>query len=203
MWGTYAGTGAGTLAFVAARLLVAPLGAMDPELRALRGRVLSVGSGYGVVERYLVDINPDVTVEGVERDPRRVAVVARTGARAPGLTVRAGDALELESGDFDAALAVDLLHHLPAERQAPALAALARTLRPGGVCLVKEIATTPRWKYAWNRLHDLLAAGRDPIFCRAPDDMARLCREQGFNVRDVRRLGRATPYPHYLLVLSR
>jgi len=203
VWGTYAGTGAGTLAFVAARLLVAPLGAMDPELRALRGRVLSVGCGYGVVERYLVDINPDVTVQGVERDPRRVAVVARTGARAPGLTVRAGDALELEGGDFDAAIAVDLLHHLPPGRQGSALAALERSLRPGGVCLVKDIATTPRWKYAWNRLHDRLAAGRDPIFCRAPDDMARLCREQGFTVRGVRRLGWATPYPHYLLVLSK
>ena len=37
---TYRGTGASSRAFVAARVAVAPLGALDPELRGLRGRVL-------------------------------------------------------------------------------------------------------------------------------------------------------------------
>ena len=55
-----------------ARLVVAPLGPMDEELRALSGRVLSVGSGHTVVERYLAEINPNVEIVAYDLNAERI-----------------------------------------------------------------------------------------------------------------------------------
>ena len=202
-WRSFAGAGPVTRAFVLARLLIAPLTPLERELAA-GGRVLSVGCGYGVVERYLAERNPALRVDGVELDAERVAVAAATGARAPRVSVREEDVTRLAPGAaYDAALAVDVLHHVPAEQHEEVLAALGRSLRPGGVLVVKDIATTPRWGYEFNRMHDRLVAGPDPIFCRSPEQMAALGESAGLVVESARRIGRLSPYPHYLLRLRR
>ena len=134
-WRSYGGGPLGVRAFVGARLLLLPLSQMEPQLRALHGRVLSLGAGYGAVERYVAALNQDVMVEGVELDPERVAVAEATPA--PRVALRAGDVLEVSGdGQYDSALAVDLFHHVPAERHRDVIAAVATALRPGGLFVV-------------------------------------------------------------------
>lgn len=199
-WRSYGGAPLGVRAFVGARLLLLPLCEIDAELRALRGRVLSLGAGYGAVERYLASLNEDVEVDGVELDAERVAVAGAHAA--PRVALRAGDVLEQRgSGDYDSALAVDLFHHIPAARHGDVLAAVAAALRPGGTFVVKDIARTPHWQHEWNRLHDRLVAGPEPIHCREPREMSELALRSGFATARWRRVARFDPYPHYLLEL--
>lgn len=202
-WTSFRGTSPGVRAFLAARLAVLPLGGLDDDLRALRGRVLSLGSGYGVFERYVAELNPHVTIEGVELDRRRVDAAAATAEHAPRVSIRAGDVTRLEDRGYDAALAIDVFHHLAAPDHTAVARALVRALRPGGVCLVKDIGVTPAWKSRWNLLHDRLVAGPGSIECRAPDEMAAVFEPAGFGTRRIERLDRWSPYPHYLLVLER
>lgn len=202
-WRSFRGAPPATRAFLAARLAVLPLRALDAELRALHGHVLSLGSGHGVLERYLAEINPAVMVEGIELDGERVRVASATADAAPRVSIREGDVRELDAGGYDAALAVDVLHHVPAGEHAGVAAALGRALRPGGVCVVKDIGVAPRWKYAWNRLHDRVVAGPEPLHCRTPDEMAAVFEAAGFDVRRVESIDRGSPYPHYLVALVR
>jgi 2-polyprenyl-3-methyl-5-hydroxy-6-metoxy-1,4-benzoquinol methylase len=198
-WRRYRGAGLGVRTFLLGRLAVAPLGAMGPDLLRLHGRVLSVGSGFGIIDQYVAEVNPGVTVEGVDVDARRVAV-ARAAATAR-VTARVGDVTRMPAGGgFDGALAVDVFHHVPAAEHASLVASLHANLAGGGLCLVKEMARTPRRQYLWNRLHDRIVSGPGPIWCREPDDMAGLLRGAGFVVEDVRRLGRLGLYPQYLVV---
>ena len=197
-WASFRGAGPATRAFLLARLVNAPLGPLDADLRALRGRVLSLGAGYGLIERYLTELNPGVAVEGVELDASRVAVAA--ACPSPRVSVRNADVRDLpEAGAFSAVLAVDVLHHIALDDHGPILRALADRLEPGGLCLVKDIAVTPTWKHAWNRAHDRLVTGSGDVSCREPEDMARLLARAGFSVERVRRLSPASPYPHYLV----
>lgn len=200
-WRSYAGAPAGVRAFVGARLLLLPLCQMDAELRALRGRVLSLGAGYGAVERYLAELSPGVTVEGVELDSARVALAAQHPVS--GVSVRAGDVRDSGAAGYDSALAIDLLHHIPADSHGEVLASVARALRPGGVLLVKDIARTPRWQHDWNRLHDRIVAGPEPIHCREPANLAALALESGFASARWRRIARFEPYSHYVAELRR
>jgi 2-polyprenyl-3-methyl-5-hydroxy-6-metoxy-1,4-benzoquinol methylase len=114
--------------------------------------------------------------------------------------VRVADVTRLDEADaYDGAIAIDVLHHVPLETHVEIAQALFRCLRPGGTCLIKEMAPTPRRQYLWNRTHDRIVAGPERINCRTPDDMAAVMAAAGFEIDDVRRLKRLRIYPQYLV----
>lgn len=200
-WRSYRGAPPGVRAFLAARLgLMVPLTELNDELRGLRGRVLSLGSGYGVLERYLAELNPEVEVEGFELDGERVVLARRTAP--PRVAIHEQDVRAIDGRHaYDAGFAVDVLHHVPSDDHHELAAALARALKPGGVLLVKDIARTPHWRHEFNRLHDRLVTGDGTIFTREPEEMAAVFAAAGFGCERCERIGRASPYPHYLLRL--
>jgi cyclopropane fatty-acyl-phospholipid synthase-like methyltransferase len=199
-WWSFDGAGPLTRAFLLARLSIIPLDAMDSELRGFRGRVLSIGSGHGVVERYLAEINPEVEIVGAELEDERVQLAARSAHRYPRLTVQHADARDLAAyGDFDAVMAVDVLHHLAFEEHGGVAKAMAGAIRSGGTCLVKEMDVRPAWKYHWNRTHDRVVA-KEWVNCRPPAEMASLFEEAGLLAERVERVDRPYgPYPQYVL----
>ena len=203
-WRSFAGASPGTQLFLLGRMAVAPLGPLEPDFKHLSGRVLSLGCGYGVVDRYVAEINPAVQIEGIELDRTRVDLAAKTEDRAPRVRVRYGDVTLLEEpSGYDAALAIDVFHHIPFDQHERIAAALHRCLRPGAVCLVKEMGRTPRRQYLWNRLHDRLSTGERVIYCRDPEEIAEIFIGAGFRVDDSRRVPRLRLYPQYLVRLTR
>lgn len=203
-WRSFAPLSPVTQAFLLARMAVAPLGPMDPEIRALRGRVLSLGCGHGAIDRYVTEVNPDVLIEGVDLDEQRIRQANETQHLAPRVSARVADVTTFDPGEgYDAALAIDVLHHVPFETHGHIAAGLHRALKPGGQLLVKDMAPEPRRQYLWNRTHDRIVAGPDPICCRMPDDMAGVLREAGFEIGTVRRLRRLGIYPQYLVEARR
>jgi 2-polyprenyl-3-methyl-5-hydroxy-6-metoxy-1,4-benzoquinol methylase len=198
-WRSYRGIGVGTRAFLAARLLVLPLKPLADEFERLDGRVLGVGSGHGLVARFLAELNPDVTVTGLDVDARRVALAAATHGRSPRVRIRVADVRGLEERDaFDAAAAVDLMHHIPPADHPAIARALAKAVKPGGTLLIKDIALTPRWKHAVNRVHDRIVSGQRTRGCDV-DALAALCERAGFTVERLERIAPLSPYPHFIL----
>jgi SAM-dependent methyltransferase len=200
-WSSYAGAPTVTRAFVLARLVVAPLGPLADEIRPLRGRIASLGSGISVIERYVSEGHREVEFVGIDLDPRRVALIEKTRHRSPRVSVRLGDATELDERDaYDGVLVCDALHHFTPETHKPVAVSIARALKPGGVCIVKDLDVAPSWKHEWNRLHDRIVAGPEPIHCRAPDEMAEIFASAGLVPERVERIEhRLTPYAHYLV----
>jgi 2-polyprenyl-3-methyl-5-hydroxy-6-metoxy-1,4-benzoquinol methylase len=204
-WRSYRGTGARTRAFLAARLLVLPLKPLAEEFARLEGRVLGVGSGHGLLARFLAEVNPRVEVDGIDVDAERVAIARATEANAARVRIRvadvralAGDAAGVAHPGYDAAAAVDLIHHIaPSDR--PAVAhALADAVRPGGALVIKDIAATPRWKHAVNRLHDRIVSG-ERTWAMDPAAMAKLFADAGFEIERLERIAPLSPYPHFIL----
>lgn len=203
-WRSYRGTGLRTRAFLAARLAALPLRPLAREFGELHGRVLSVGSGYGLNERWLAELNPGVTVEGSDVDEERVAVAAASEHRSPRVRLRLLDVRELdERNAFDAAVAIDVLHHVPSADHEGITRALAGAVKPGGVVLVKDIAHTPRWQHAFNALHDRIVSAEATTFSREPEQMAALFEGAGFRTERCYRVAPLSPYPHFILRLRR
>src|SRR3954452_13466924 len=198
-WRSYRGAGFRTRAFLLARLLVLPRRALSREFSSLHGRVLGVGSGHGLLARWLAELNPDVTVTGVDVDAARVAVAAASEARAPRVRIRVQDFRELdEVASFDAASAVDVIHHVPQADHPALAAALARAVKPGGSLLIKDIAPTPRWKHVVNEIHDRIASG-ERTQARDPLELAALIAAAGSHIERVYRPTPLSPYPHVIL----
>lgn len=187
--------------FALARYAIAPLGPLTDELGTLRGRVLSLGSGLCMVERYLVEVNPDITFEGIDLDADKAALIEATRHRSPRVELATGDAMDLTGRTgYAAVLVCDAIHHLPPDRHAGLAADMAAAVAPGGVVVVKDLDVAPRWKHEWNRVHDRLVAGPDPITCRGVDEMAGLLEGAGLVVERAERTERRwEPYAHYVV----
>lgn len=200
-WRTYGGTGIATQAFILARLAVAPLGPLEARVKELRGRVLSIGCGHGVIDRYFAELNPDVRIDGYDLNAERIAIAQATHDRSPRFTAHVADVTALVVDEaYDAAMCIDILHHIPYTEHVRVLRSLHDRVRSGGVCIVKEMARTPRPLYLWNRLHDRVVAGPEPVNCRDPDELAEVMAEAGFDIEENRRVHRFGPYAHYLVV---
>ena len=202
---SYRGAPLGVRAFVGARFAIAPLRALGEEAGTVAGRMLSLGCGYGALERYLAEINPALHIEGIDLDRRKVDLVNSTADRSPRVRLREGDATQIDLAPvYDAVLVCDALHHFPPDTHGPLAKAIAGCLRPGGVCIVKDLDVRPRWKYQWNRVHDRVVAGPEPILCRSPAEMAATFEDAGFvTERAERTEARLAPYAHYVVRLRK
>lgn len=98
-------------------------------------RVLEVGCGTGNLALAVKRRRPDVTVTGLDPDPKALARAARKSARA-GVAVRwergFAEQLPYEEASFDRVLSSLMFHHLEPDGRRGMLSEVRRVLRPGG-----------------------------------------------------------------------
>lgn len=101
-------------------------------------RIVEAGCGAAQLARQLLDRHPDAEVSAVEVDERQMA--KNLAAPAPRLFFHHAGAQALPFGDaqFDGALMLKSLHHVPVALMDQALSEVARVLRPGGWLYVSE-----------------------------------------------------------------
>jgi SAM-dependent methyltransferase len=145
------------------------------------GRLLEVGCSTG--EMLQVARGPFVA-SGVEADEASSRVAASRG-----LDCFCGTLAEAEFPDahFDVAALYHVIEHVPSPRAE--LGELHRVLKPGGWLVIE----TPDIANLWFRL--LGARWRqfipDHIFFFTPQTIVRMCEECGFEVREIRQVGKA------------
>lgn len=200
-YSSYRGAPFGARCFVAARYVVAPLGPLAGEFRGLSGSVLSLGSGLCMLERYLAELEPGLVFEGVDLDATKVGLIKMTQTASPRVSLVEGDATQTHrASQYDVVLLCDALHHFPEASHVDVLRNVAESLRPGGIALIKDLDTEPRWKRRWNAVHDRIVAGPEPIYCREPTAVAKMLIEVGLQIERSERIDRRyTPYAHYLV----
>lgn len=110
------------------------------ELEVAPGaRVLDVGSGSGIVARYLAETHPGARVVGCDLSGPRMARARAAAGTFANLEFRTEDVLQLRFADhsFDIAVCRFVLEHLEPATRPRALAEIARCLAPGGrLCVV-------------------------------------------------------------------
>jgi 2-polyprenyl-3-methyl-5-hydroxy-6-metoxy-1,4-benzoquinol methylase len=192
---------------VVVRWLTCPF---PPIVEALpsEGRVLEVGCGHGLFSGYLARRAPRLQVHGVDIDADKIAVAAASAPAAGGrLDFAVSDSGSVPDGPWDAVVLVDVLYLLDEPAQKALLKSCAAGLAPGGLLVVKDMSTRPRWKARWNAVQEALSvrvlkitAGSPEFAFTDPDLRARWLVEAG--LRDVRsrRLDRGRVHPHHLLV---
>ena len=101
-------------------------------------RLIELGCGAARLARELLARFPDADITGLEVDTRQHA--KNLADPQPGLHfVQAGaQAIPFEAGQFDGALMLKSLHHVPLAEMAQALDEVARVLRPGGWLYISE-----------------------------------------------------------------
>src|SRR5205823_3407897 len=111
-----------------------------------RGRVLDLGCGFGLFSLYYARWRPGLAIEGLDLNPRRIAM-ARAAARRLGLDnvhYAVGDVMDFRGGrTFDAAYMLDIVHHIPEDTVRPLLDQVAKCLPAGARLVIKDVDRFP------------------------------------------------------------
>lgn len=159
----------------------AMLGLLDPSLV-----VADLGCGTGEATELIAPFVARVV--GIDREPSMLAAARSRMQAAPGggaaVEFREGDlmAIPAAKGEFDAALLMLVLHHLPDARGA--LREIRRIIKPGGTLLVVDMVAHAREEYRMTMGHQHLG------FSEA--DLSGLSAAAGFDGIRYRRLRAAT-----------
>jgi 2-polyprenyl-3-methyl-5-hydroxy-6-metoxy-1,4-benzoquinol methylase len=178
------------------------------EVLPSAGRVLEVGCGHGLFSGYLARRAPRLQVHGVDIDEEKIAVAAASDPLDGGrLHFAVGKSGSVPDGPWDAVVLVDVLYLLDEAAQRALLNSCAAVLAPGGVLVVKDMATRPRWKARWNAAQETLSVrvlriteGSPEFTFTDPDERARWLVEAGLREVRARRVDRGRVHPHHLLI---
>ena len=98
-------------------------------------RVLDIGCGTGTLAVLVARDHPQVSIGGIDPDPRALARAARKTRRA-GVAVHFdrgfGDALPYADASFERVFSSMMFHHLPRDEKAAVLREVRRVLKPRG-----------------------------------------------------------------------
>ena len=171
-----------------------------------QGNILDVGCGFGLFAAYFGQTHPRRAITGVDPNGRRVQMATRVADKV-GLKRHRffeGDVrTALLEGPFDAAYVLDVMHHIPEKDQIPVLERLRDLLRPGGILLIKDITTEPRFGLKFTEYLDRVMVGfDDELTYRHHKEWGRLLTDLGFRVRIVR-VPDILPYPHVVIAATK
>lgn len=170
-----------------------------------QGRVLDLGSGFGLFSLYFATIRPERQLVGVELSEKRVAQARRSAERLGlrNVEYHTANVLTWEgAGKFDAIYMLDVVHHLPHAEVRSFLARIVELLQPGGTLLIKDVSDRPRYKMLITLALDRLMVGTEPIRYWSPPVLAELLEGLGLDVkRHV--MNDILPYPHVLYICKR
>lgn len=162
------------------------------------GKIVDIGCGRGMLANYLALHGPDRRVTGIDKQVRRIEAAQATVGERKNIRFRLQDALELEREEYDVIVLSDMLHHLSYPEQDRLLEHCFRILPEGGLLLLEDVTTDPRWKWLAHFLIDrTLNLGKRQNFRRLADWIAAL-KQLGFTVEHYP-AHRGIPLPDFLL----
>ncbi len=170
------------------------------------GRILDVGCGFGLFAAYFGQTHARRAIVGVDPDARRIALASRVAASL-GLVnheFHVGDVRDVPiEGPFAGAYVLDVMHHIPSRDQRGVLERLRDLLAPGGVLLIKDITTEPRYELLFTELLDRVMVGwSEELAYRHHKEWGEILTELGFKVRIVR-VPDILPYPHVVIAATK
>ena len=173
------------------------------------GRILEIGCGHGLFSTFVALASPDREVVGTDVDGDKIQAARRAAEGLDNLRFAPAEPGELPEGTWDAICVVDVLYLIDREGERALVEEAAARLRPGGVLVIKEMATEPAWKFRWMALQEKLSVqvlgiteGHELTFA-TPGEIEGWMTGAGLTDVRHRPLGKGYLHPHHLVVATK
>ena len=167
--------------YVYLRSLVLPVSKIE-ALLPKKGLILDVGCGYGFTSIFFALKNKNRQIFGSEIDPKRVLLAKKFSSSIFNLSFETSDLINKNKLNFDAILAIDLLHHINPSQKNIFLRDSFLKLQSNGILIIKDINTSPKYKYIWNYFHDLIMAKFSKLYFLSSGQIENLLIKNNFKI---------------------
>lgn len=177
--------------YLRARWRACPLGRIEEAL-PLKGNIVEIGCGAGLLSNLLGMRSRDRKVTGIDSSPSRLAVASKSINQDRNVRFILGDALQHPLSFPDAIVIGDVLHHVPFADQEKLFRRIRLSLLPGGLLVIQDISFEPRAKYLFGLAVDKVMNRLAKVYYRSASEWTGLLRESGFEV-EARPIGAGYP----------
>lgn len=167
-----------------------------------QGTALEIGCGFGLFGMYFSETHPELSIRAIDVDAQRIEAAKRAQSRLgiDNIGFEVGDARTISFPEkLDAVYMLDIVHHLERDDALDLLRSCRDALKPGGVLIVKDVDTRPRFKMAFTWLLDVLMTKGERPHYWSRHDLAAVLRSLDFEVFQYAMVD-VLPYPHQLYV---
>lgn len=161
------------------RSFMLPLSEIDQAIPN-RGRIIDLGCGKGVTAKYLARIKTRQVV-GVDNNKKRLQNSTQNN-----LIFVLDDIRNYKLKAPDAVVISDVLHHLKFKDQKELLVKIAKNLKKGGVCIIKEIDTNEFIRSKLSRFWDFIFYPKDKIYYQDSESLRDFLKKSGFHIKIIR-----------------
>jgi 2-polyprenyl-3-methyl-5-hydroxy-6-metoxy-1,4-benzoquinol methylase len=200
----YRGQSTGVRVHTALRAWSAPLDAVVAAFPR-EGSVLDVGCGHGLVSNQAALDNPGLRILGIDLSEGKIASARTSIGTRPNLEFRVAALDQVAENNFDAVALIDVLYLVPKESWTSFLRDCFKRIKPGGTFVLKEIGTTPRWKFERLKLQEFVSTrvlritqGNEMHF-ESGEALRRRLLDLGFEDVSLEALDAGYTSPHILL----
>ncbi len=168
------------------------------------GNIMDIGCGFGLFTNYYALLSPDRKFTSLDINKTRIQAALEASTRlhlSEHITYYALPAEQLSEvpGVFQAAYMLDIIHHLRKDSSTVLLKTIYNKLSSQGILILKDIATTPKWKVWFTWLLDILMTPKSPPHYVSVATLRNQLEKIGFDVK-IHELRDILPYPHVLYV---
>jgi 2-polyprenyl-3-methyl-5-hydroxy-6-metoxy-1,4-benzoquinol methylase len=168
------------------------------------GNIMDIGCGFGLFSHYYALLSSDCKFTCLDISKTRIQTALEVSKKlnlSERITYYTAPAEQLSEipGTFQAVYMLDIIHHLRKDSSMALLKAIYDKLSPGGILILKDIATTPKWKVWFTWLLDMLMSPNSPPNYISVATLRNQLEKIGFDVK-IHELRDILPYPHVLYV---
>jgi len=168
-----------------------------------QGLILDLGCGYGVFSHLVSATCPNRMVVGIDMASHRIEVAKKSIVPEKNVRFYAEDIRKAQVPQCNAIIIIDVLYMLPYYEQEQILTLCYERLCNGGTLIIKDNARSPRWKYAYMYIEEMLKtrlkiyggeSRKSPLCHWDIEELLMLLNKIGFNASIIP-LKSILPYP--------
>lgn len=186
--------------YVLLRSIILPVSKIE-TLLPQKGSILDIGCGYGFTSIFFAQ-NKNRQIFASEINPQKILLAKKVSSSISNVSFETANLINKSKLVFDGIVAIDLLHHVNSSQKDIFLKDAFLKLKKDGLLIIKDIDTSPLFKYLWNYFHDLLMTKFSKLYFLSSSQIESLLIKNNFKI--IKKGKYSNPfYPHIFYVCQK
>lgn len=179
------------------RSLILPVKKID-QVIPISGDILDIGCGSGSATIFFALSGPLRQITGSDINSKCIIQAQKNTKDIKNIKF-INQSLFSSNTIYDTVLAIDLLHHLSPPDIKYFFDNIKQIIKPGGLLIIKEMNTFPKYKFIINLIHDKIIYTKSPATYLSTDNLRQTLTKLNFQVLNIQDISNIF-YAHYLCV---